>query len=364
MQTLIPAKDCQTAVCAVSFGPDVAIYNLQDGGFFNETALTFIVDCPPGYACPPGTFPKTVVYPPGTFVLPDPNVTPGFPIYLSLTGCQSTVSLYLDADSTAAEIAAAAQDLISQVAQQQAECDSVVPPNPTPNPNPGALNQQVFTAVSCAEGTTLTYFGILPPYITLDVANNRVVMAAGIVGGATQAEANATAQAFVNNWANTALQNDTLQCVAESGCSMGTPTWSEPVINESGATAEMTVAANIMSGSAEDSGGVEGTSASATTAGVVSYAGPEIDCCVLVTTSDKVGVANWTITIYYDFGGPFEALLLNINGSSYVASNPFTIPETIGAVDITINLQISASAGEDPWPGGSVDFYGTIGGCP
>lgn len=201
---------CTTRTCAVVFPPDVETYSLQDSIFFNATALSFLVTCPPGRVCPPGTYPRVITYPPGTFIMPDPNVTPGFPIYLAMTGCQSVVSRYLDADATAAEISAAAQEIIYEVAQQQAQCDAVAD-DPEP-PAPNFRNQQVFALVDCPEDTQLEYSGTLPSYLTLDVINSRVVMTAGVVSGLTQAAANAVAQAIVDDWTDSKFTAGTLSC--------------------------------------------------------------------------------------------------------------------------------------------------------
>ena len=128
MTNLFP---CTARLCAniSGVGPatDVTIYSLQDRLFFNGVPLSFLVTCPEGYYCPPGSFPRVITYPPGTFVIPQP--TPGgFPIVLQLQGCQSLVSRTLPSDATEAQIQAAANEIILEVGQQQAECDSQPPP--------------------------------------------------------------------------------------------------------------------------------------------------------------------------------------------------------------------------------------------
>jgi hypothetical protein len=127
MTILVP---CTARLCSQisGVGPttDVAIYNPQDGLLFNGVPLSFLVTCPEGYYCPPGSFPRVITYPPGTFVIPEPTAG-GFPIVLQLQGCQSLVSRTLAADATEAEIQAAANEIILEVGQQQAECDSQPP---------------------------------------------------------------------------------------------------------------------------------------------------------------------------------------------------------------------------------------------
>jgi len=127
-KTPTPLVECRKRVCAdiSGVGPFSAltIYSLQDALFFNGTELSFIVDCPVGYTCDPGTFPIEFRYPPGRFYIPPPDPIPGFPIVISLQGCSSMVSLVLPSGSTQAAISAASQQVINQVAAQQALCDA------------------------------------------------------------------------------------------------------------------------------------------------------------------------------------------------------------------------------------------------
>ncbi len=118
-------RDCQ-AITGVSPFSDLTIYNLQDRLYFNGTPLSFIENCPTGYYCPPGLFPKTFTYPPGTFSIWLPPPGSGFPIVLTKQGCESSVSVSLPATATAAQIQAAGANVIAQVAAQQARCDAIL----------------------------------------------------------------------------------------------------------------------------------------------------------------------------------------------------------------------------------------------
>lgn len=209
---------CETRTCPVEFPPDVRIYSLQDALTFNLTPLSFLVQCPPGFVCPPGTFPKVITFPPGTFVFPDPNTNPGFPIQLELTGCQGRVTRTLPADASQAEINAAIQAIINEVARQQAECDAVSDPPPL-NPSPFFTNVEVYSAFSCPECEAVTYTGSLPWYISVDTTNNRLVMASGVIAAETQVEANDQAQAFLDAFKAAAIAAELLECV---GCTIST----------------------------------------------------------------------------------------------------------------------------------------------
>lgn len=148
MTTLVP---CTARLCSQisGVGPvtDVTIYSLQDSILFNGVPLSFLVTCPAGYYCPPGSFPRVITYPPGTFVIPQP-LTGGFPIVLQLQGCQTLVSRTLAADATADEIQAAANEIILEVGEQQAECDSQPPSG---QENPSLITLSEIAAFFCLE---------------------------------------------------------------------------------------------------------------------------------------------------------------------------------------------------------------------
>lgn len=94
-----------------------------------------------------------------------------------------------------------------------------VPPPPFP-----FFNQEVVFAPICSSGTP-TFSGALPNWITLDSANNRLIGAAGVIGGITQADANNNAQQALNQFAQTNLANGNLTCGGAASCD-GTDTHS------------------------------------------------------------------------------------------------------------------------------------------
>ncbi len=115
--------DCRERDCPVV--PDIGIYSLEDRLAFNGTPLSFIEQCPQGHYCAPGSFPRVFTYPPGTFVIPLPPINTGFPIVVQLSGCTSNVSIVLPPTATQAQVNAAGQQVIGQVAAQQAACDAI-----------------------------------------------------------------------------------------------------------------------------------------------------------------------------------------------------------------------------------------------
>lgn len=349
---------CTTRTCAVVFPPDVETYSLQDSIFFNATALSFLVTCPPGRVCPPGTYPKVITYPPGTFIMPDPNVTPGFPIYLAMTGCQSVVSRYLDADATAAEISAAAQEIIYEVAQQQAQCDAVAD-DPEP-PAPNFRNQQVFALVDCPEDTQLQYSGTMPSYLTLDVINSRVVMTAGVVSGLTQAAANAVAQTIVDDWTDSKFTAGTLSCESSPGdCDLNQLTWGAPFLV---GAATGSGSANNAQVSAACTGLGPNFSSEVILTGSMSYTGPETPLS-LIWDIDTINGGN--VTVSATITSSVDGVLLNSGytqstGSPGVTSFPFTLPASAGA---TITVEINVYTGDTDNPGTSGYFDGSFNFC-
>lgn len=244
-------------------GTDVTTYSLQDALFFNGVSLSFIVECPEGFVCPPGTFPRTVTFPPGTFDFPyPPNPPPGQPIILQLMGCQSLVQRILPAGSSFAAIQAAANEIIMEVAAQQAQCDSFppeppnpgTPPGPQPphppppgggsppnNPVPPFMNQRVACLLTACPGDlTLTLIKSFPSWITfvqdVGLGFGQLVGAAGTFGGTTQAAANAIAQGILNDLCATAFSAGYVVCAGGGGgCAIfDALVWGAPVYVDGG----------------------------------------------------------------------------------------------------------------------------------
>ncbi len=121
MTTII--TPCSTKLCTDE-GSDLTQYNLQDSLLFNGVPLSRIMLCPSGFYCAPGTFPRTVTYPPGTFYIPYPPTNTGFGVVLRYQGCESLITRSLPEGATSAQISSASQEVFDEAADQQARCDA------------------------------------------------------------------------------------------------------------------------------------------------------------------------------------------------------------------------------------------------
>lgn len=153
--------------------------------------------------------------------------------------------------------------------------------------------------------------------------------------------------------------NDSTGCAFFSGM-----VWEAPVYFGSGAFAAGV--SNAFGGSASAPDGVYGGGGGVSMSGAVDYTGVATDCCVKIIseTQGGIGPASWNIIVTYDLGGPNEAPLLYITVDSHAASNLFSIPESLVATAITVELQVSAGGSEDPYPGSSASVSAIIGACP
>jgi len=114
-----------------------------------------------------------------------------------------------------------------------------LPPQPLPPviPVPAGdySNSQVQFNPDCPEGSTLTFTGTLPSWISIDTDLNLLIGAAGIFRGNSIAEATAKAQAALNLFATTNIGNGNLYF--SSGCT-------EPNIVQSSTTSDVGIVVN------------------------------------------------------------------------------------------------------------------------
>jgi hypothetical protein len=151
--------------------------------------------------------------PEDTFTVPIPVPPPGEDYMARLQCCQSEITRVIPAGSTEAEIEAVVNQMFVECAQQQALCDAE-----TEFPTSPVVfgNVVVYFSMDCAVDTTITFSGSLPSGVSLDTAGSRVVLAAGVIAGFTQAEADAAAQSFLNGFCEASIIAGTLTCEAAS----------------------------------------------------------------------------------------------------------------------------------------------------
>lgn len=203
------ASICKGIDCVVQ--PDTAIYSLSTNLAFNGTAISFIVPCPEGFVCD-STWPRTVTYPPNTFVFPLPDPQGCSPLApLRFQGCSSEIIVAIPLCSTAAQIAVLGQQVIQLAGTQQALCDSLDPDGPFPPPRPETFTN-VQTSIGCEnENLQLTVTGgTMPPGITF--AGGLLTAAAGIFGGSTQAIANFNATEFLESLRDDLIADGDAEC--------------------------------------------------------------------------------------------------------------------------------------------------------
>jgi hypothetical protein len=75
-------------------------------------------------------------------------------------------------------------------------------------------NEVVFFDNICSGDQIPTFTGLLPNWITVDGANNRLIGRAGVIGGNTQIEANANAQLVLNQFASAQIAAGNFSCAS------------------------------------------------------------------------------------------------------------------------------------------------------
>lgn len=108
---------CADIIDCVEFGGIISDVSPANG-FFATQDYTFLIDCPPGYICFPGTFPVIITIPKGD--IPGVTITPGGT--MSLRGCQSMIRVTIPIGASFFQIQALANTLFSQWAFQEAQC--------------------------------------------------------------------------------------------------------------------------------------------------------------------------------------------------------------------------------------------------
>jgi hypothetical protein len=225
-------------------------------------------------------------------------------------------------------------------------------------------NEQVSFQMTCGEFEIITYNGVLPAWISLNTGTSQVIGAAGAYAGASTAEATATAQAALDEWADAAILAGTLFCESTLDvCPDWTQMqWGVPIQSAGGgavvsfspvSTISDSFDSNAISptGFPPDAGDIRNT-------GVITYDGHGCDCNLHVELTRDQAVAT--------FGGVLirpTATLIDIvsflvqNNPTGVYDIPFSLPDTLG---VPTQFEVFVrSINLSPGPG-EVHLVGTV----
>lgn len=201
---LTPCEPCRDQGNCLIF--PFIFYNLSNNKTYANQLMGFQVPCPDGTTrevfIEAGTITYTLPFPVG-FAGPYPPLVMG-------CGAGGLIVRAVPDGATQDQIDAIVNDMIFTCAQSEAlaqvDCTQAqMYPNGV-----------VFFPVTCGVGETLAYTGSLPSWITLDVANSRLVGAAGKFLDTSQAQADTDAQNALNAFGTAELGNGHLHC--QSAC--------------------------------------------------------------------------------------------------------------------------------------------------
>jgi hypothetical protein len=195
---------CPPLVCCDS---NPFAYSITDGQVIRSQQVSVVFDCPPGFVCTPGSYPRTITIPAGEFKIPVPMPNPdGEPFPLRLSCCQSQLVRYAPANATQAQLNAIALEMVNECAQQQAACINESGPGDTASRRYANTPQHA----SCPDDHTL--IAITPLTGPFTISGSDLILKAGVFTGITQDAANAAALAYVTEALATGISRGTLSC--------------------------------------------------------------------------------------------------------------------------------------------------------
>jgi hypothetical protein len=185
-------EECPTCQIVDCCGPTTIFgYSVTSGTLFlnQQTSLEFT--CPAGFSCEPGIY--TIVKGRIRFRVNTTN-PPG---QLSLQGCISLIVRPVPANSTPAEVAAIAQEMVNAAAAQLAQCTF----NQTITGRRARFRnaEQFVTICSGGKVPDETTIPELPPALSV-IGNELYVAASVFTSTVSQANANAQALSFLNSY--------------------------------------------------------------------------------------------------------------------------------------------------------------------
>lgn len=194
-------EECAEQGDCLSF--DLVFYNLNANPVFTNLEGAYQVTTSDGQTIyvtvPGGTITLNQPFPPGGTDYP--------PLVLECPGGGDIVRTVPDG-ATQSQIDEIIEGMIDECARSRAV---LLAPEGQVNE---FRNVAVYYSKNCADGEDLEYTGTLPSWITLDAANERLIGAANVFTGRTQAEADASAQQAINAFGDAAVLAGTLVCVS------------------------------------------------------------------------------------------------------------------------------------------------------
>lgn len=212
--------------------PNDLAYSIVNGQVYTNPESSFVYDCPPGFVCQPGIYPKTVIIP-ETPWQPPPH-DPSKPQILSLPCCSGLIVETLPIGSTQADYDAAIASMLAAFAQAEADCKNAQEPN-----RPAGFivwNDQMSTSCTEPDETLVVNWGGFPYNIYYDGVG--LVMPAHVVGASTltqpnaKASANAYALQLLTQVFDAAIASGQIECVSnivQWSMSIGAPGCDTPV---------------------------------------------------------------------------------------------------------------------------------------
>lgn len=199
------AEECEACVdinTCIRF--PLVLYNLNANKTYQNIAQSVDVTCPDQtiqtVVVPAGTISYTMPFPPG--------FTGDYPPLVMNCLSGGVIVKTIPSGATQDQIDEIVNGMITQCVQAYAASIATCGPKLF-------SSAQVFVEHECEEGSTLEFSGVLPSWLTIDTGTSTVIGAAGAqTSTISVADATAKAQAQLNAWVQTNLDNGNLTCAS------------------------------------------------------------------------------------------------------------------------------------------------------
>lgn len=203
----------------------------------------------------------------------------------------------------------------------------------------------------------------LPAWISVDAPNNQLVGMAGVFSGATKSDANASAQAALVAFGDTAIASGNLECL--TACAdWSTLTWGTPLVLVVGSAVASfipdSIASDSFSSSSSAPNPLGGDAALGYNVATLSYNGAACNCNLHVdlTNSGDTTCTCAQINIDWVTGTAFNDLYGLATGSY---DFPFSLPDTGGSpITVTVTAFTQVPCVGSPIGAVAISFSGQI----